>query len=161
MSISRSTKAGLSGIVVASAALLAMLSIDEGTRYKPYRDGGGVWTVCQGHTANVDPSRTYTKEECRNFLEDDTLRHGAAVLACVTRPMTQNQYDAFTRFTFNVGPRAFCKSTMARKFNAGDTAGACAELLRWVYVKGDKEPNRGLLNRRKREYSQCMGHSHA
>lgn len=156
MSISRSTKAG---IAVMSAALLALLTMDEGTRYKPYRDSGGVLTVCQGHTGNIDPSRTYTKEECKKFLEEDTLRHGAAVLSCVKRPLTQNQYDAFTRFTFNVGPRAFCNSTLAKKFNAGDVAGACAELLRWVYVKG--ELDRGLVNRRKREYSQCMGRTHA
>lgn len=49
---------------------------------------------------------------------------------CVTVPLTQNEYSAYVPFSYNVGSRAFCPSTLVRKLNAGDYAGACAELPR-------------------------------
>ena len=40
------------------------------------------------------------------------------------------------RLPYNVGSRAFCQSTLVRKLNAEDYAGACAELLRWRFFQG-------------------------
>lgn len=155
MSISRSEKVGLSSVAIASVGLLALLTADEGTRYTPYRDIGGVWTVCQGHTGpDVIPGTTYTKKDCDELLVKNATKYGMAVLRCTTVPLNQNQYDAFTRFTFNVGERAFCKSTLLKKLNASDYDGACRELLRWVYVGGKRVP--GLVNRRRSEYELCI-----
>lgn len=149
------TRNKATGLVIAGVTLLALLSHDEGTRYKPYKDIGGVWTVCQGHTGpDVIPGKTYTKEDCDALLAKDASEHGKAVLRCAKVPLNQNQYEAFTRFTFNVGERAFCKSTLVKKLNAGDYSGACRELKRWVYVNG-KRVN-GLVNRRESEYQQCI-----
>ena len=149
------TRTQTTGVVVAGVMLLALLTHDEGTRYKPYKDIGGVWTVCQGHTGpEVIPGKTYTKADCDALLVKNAERHGQAVLRCTKVPLNQNQYEAFTRFTFNVGERAFCKSTLVKKLNAGDYSGACRELKRWVYVNG-KRVN-GLVNRRESEYQQCI-----
>ena len=65
-----------------------------------------------------------------------------------------NEYDALTSFAFNVGTTAFCSSTLVKKLNAADYEGACGELRRWVYVKGKK--SQGLVNRREKEYRQCI-----
>lgn len=143
------------GLIIAGITLLALLTTDEGTRYKPYRDVGGVLTVCQGHTGpDVIEGKVYTKADCDRLLVRNTERHGNAVLRCTNVPLNQNQYEAFTRFTFNVGTSAFCNSSLVKKLNQGDYEGACRELKRWVYVKGKRVP--GLVNRRESEYRQCI-----
>lgn len=157
-----------SGVVIAGVALLALLTIDEGTRYKPYRDIAGVLTVCQGHTGpDIDPNKTYTKADCDALLIKDTEKHGKAVLRCTKVPLNQNQYDAFTRFTFNLGEWRFCNSSVVKKLNAGDYNGACRAMLLYRGVcrkkdnKGGCVPGYfkvipGLLNRRQSEYRQCI-----
>lgn len=144
------------GLVLASASLLAILEVDEGFRATPYRDTGGVWTVCQGITGKeVVLGKTYSKSECRELFEKHIVIAGKGVIACTKVPLKQHQYDAFVRFTYNVGVSAFCNSTLARKLNAGDYAGACNQLNRWVYVRGEKV--KGLVNRRRSEYQMCAG----
>jgi len=65
----------------------------------------------------------------------------------VTNPhITQHEFDAMVDFTFNVGCRAFSHSTLLKKVNAGDTAGAANEFMKWVYV--GKTPVKGLSKRR-------------
>lgn len=150
---------GGTAIIIAGSALLAELRNDEGTRYLPYRDIAGVLTVCQGHTGpDIVPNKRYTKAECDDLLVKNTERHGRAVLRCTRVPLNQNQYDAFTRFTFNVGPNAFCGSTLVKKLNRGDYAGACRELLRWdkARVNGKLRSVYGLTLRRRSEYQQCI-----
>ena len=83
------------------------------------------------------------------------LQLTGAALDCIKRPMTDGQKAAFLSFAFNVGNRAFCDSTLARKANAGDMAGACAELSRWTYAGGKQLP--GLVRRRATERAVCEG----
>lgn len=147
------------GVVVAGVMLLALLTRDEGIRYPTYRDIAGVLTVCHEHTGpDVIEGKTYSQKECDAFLKKDTIKHGKAVLRCAKVPLNQNQYEAFTRFAFNVGPGAFCGSTLVKKLNAGDYDGACRELLRWdkARVNGVLRPVKGLTARRQSEYQQCI-----
>lgn len=66
------------------------------------------------------------------------------VLACfnhperdrATVPLTQNQFDALVSFSFNVGVGAFSKSTLLKRLNQKDYAGAKQEFRRWVYAGG-------------------------
>jgi lysozyme len=67
----------------------------------------------------------------------------------VTVPLTQNQFDALVDFTFNVGQGNLASSTLLRELNAGNTAGAAAQFLVWVYAKGVELP--GLVTRRQAE----------
>ena len=55
-------------------------------------------------------------------------------------------YTAINSWAFNVGTGAACRSTLIAKLKAGDLAGACGELSRWVRVKG--QVIKGLVNRR-------------
>ena len=79
-------------------------------------------------------------------------------------PLAQHEYDALVSFSYNVGSHAFCRSTLVRKLNAEDYAGACAELLRWRFFRGNDcaLPTNarlcgGLATRREAEYRQCIG----
>ena len=66
----------------------------------------------------------------------DVQQFEGALKQCVTVPLAQHEYDALVSFSYNVGSRAFCQSTLVRKLNAEDYAGACAELLRWRFFQG-------------------------
>jgi len=69
--------------------------------------------------------------------------------------MTSYQWAAFTSLAFNVGVPTFCRSSVARKANAGDMAGACKAIGLYVYAGG--KVVRGLQNRRKAEIALCEG----
>ena len=128
----------------AAALAAAVVMQHEGLRLHTYRDPVGVLTACWGHTGvDVQPGQTYTRAQCRALLEADLARHAEA-LACIRQPLTDGQKAAFVSFAYNVGPRAFCESTLP---------GACAELSRWVYAKGQRLP--GLVARRAAERAMC------
>lgn len=130
-----------------SAAGVALVASFEGKENKPYQDIVGVWTVCYGSTgAHVRAGGTRTDQECITLLDGDLDRFEAAVNRCITTDLNQNEFDALTSFAFNVGERNFCNSTLARKVNANDDAGAIAEFPKWSYAKGKWV--RGLYNRR-------------
>mgnify|MGYP006355188015 FL=1 len=141
--------------VGALAAVTAVVVTYEGTVFKTYKDPVGILTACVGHTG---PERRmgqeFTRQQCDAMLYADLLKHAKA-LDCVTRPLQQHESAAFLSFAFNVGVSNFCKSTLARKANAGDMTGACAELSKWTLSKGRELP--GLVARRAAERRLCEG----
>lgn len=111
---------GAAGALAVSAAGLGFIGGWEGKENEPYRDIAGVWTVCYGSTgAHVISGGTRTDEECLSLLDEDVNRFEAAVNRCTPVPKTQNQFDALVSLSFNIGEQAYCRSTLARKFNAG------------------------------------------
>ncbi|AOY96837.1 hypothetical protein BKK79_36080 [Cupriavidus sp. USMAA2-4] len=148
---------GLVAIVgaVAAAALLVVVPKNEGTVLTTYRDMGGVLTYCTGATEDAQWGKTYTPDQCRAQLDKDLELHAEGVMACVRAPLTDGQKVAFVDTAYNIGVSAFCGSSMARKANAGDMAGACAALSLWVNVNG--KPVRGLVNRRALAREYCEG----
>ena len=139
----------------AAAAALAVSAVAfyEGTVQRTYRDPIGIITACTGHTGpELEMGQTFTREQCDDMLAKDLLQHAAA-LDCIRTPMADGQKAAFLSFAFNVGNGAFCGSTLARKANAGDMRGACAELSRWTLAGGRELP--GLVKRRVAERALC------
>ena len=116
---------------------------------------GDVPTIGFGSTEGVEMGDTITVPKALERLMRDVGVAESAIGRCVKVPLSQEENDAFTSFAYNVGADAFCSSTLVKKLNAGDYAGACAELKRWVYVDGRKV--QGLVNRREAEYRLCMG----
>lgn len=139
-----------------SAIGLGAIGVREGSVLKAYKDEGGVWTIGKGHTEGVKPGDTITKAQETALLEKDVSKHEAGVKKYITANLTQYEYDAIVSWTYNVGVGNLARSTLRRKFNAGDHAGGCKEMLKWVYIKG--RWSRGLYNRRQQEYRQCMGY---
>ena len=116
---------------------------------------GDVPTIGFGSTEGVRMGDTITVPKALERLMRDVGVAESAIGRCVKVPLSQGEYNAFTAFAFNVGAEAFCSSTLVKKLNAGDYAGACQELRRWVYVDGRRV--QGLVNRREAEYRLCMG----
>ena len=69
--------------------------------------------------------------------------------------MYPHEFSALVSLTYNIGEHAFCRSTVARRFNAQDYAGGCEAILMWDKVGG--RTVRGLTVRRQAEYRECMG----
>jgi len=137
----------------ATALAVPLVMLYEGTVLQSYRDPIGIITACVGHTGpELRMGQRYTRQQCEDMLYGDLLKHAQA-LDCIKQPMTDGQKAAFLSFAFNVGNRAFCDSTLARKANAGDMAGACAELSRWTRAGGRELP--GLVKRRAAERELC------
>lgn len=138
-----------------TTALLTGAMALEGTKIEPYKDLGGIPTVCTGHTGpDVKMGVKWTPNACKEVLKKDLIKHGDGILQCINVPLNQNQYNAFTLFAFNVGVGGFCRSTLAKKLNQGQYTEACNGMYQWVYVNGQR--SQGLYNRRKVEVSMCL-----
>jgi lysozyme len=141
----------LAGALSLSAAGGGAILMNEGSVDHVYLDPVGIPTACAGSTEGLtraDVGRYMPPEVCAQRIKRDTSTAERAVKACVTQPVTQEQYDAFVDTAFNIGRANFCGSTLVRKHNAGDCRGATQEFGRWVYAKGKKLP--GLITRRER-----------
>jgi len=129
---------------------LALTQQFEGLRLTAYQDQVGVWTIGYGHTGkDVLPNLTITQEQANNLLMQDVASAVAAVNRLVTVEFHQNGFDALVDFAFNLGNNALAGSTLLRKLNAGDPAGACAEFPKWCKAGGKTVA--GLLRRRQAE----------
>lgn len=148
----------LAATLTASALVVGSIAGYEGYRTHAYQDVVGVWTIGYGITGGVkrgdqtDPVRAV---QALTRTIDEKAREAAKCIADV--PLHQYEFDAYVSFAYNVGTPAFCGSTLVRKLKATppDYAGACREVLRWVYA-GDQQPA-GLARRRAEEYRRCMG----
>lgn len=149
------------GSLVLAASTLVGLALSEG-----YSDQaiipipGDRPTKGFGATFNADGSpvrmgQTTTPPRALVDLLRDAGKYEQAVKRCAPVPMHPYEFSAYVQFTYNVGEGAFCRSTMARKLNALDYVGACAELSNWVYAQGKAVP--GLVNRRNHERAECEG----
>ncbi|MEY1278489.1 lysozyme [Providencia sp. PROV130] len=135
---------------------VAMISLFEGVEHKPYKDVVGITTVCYGHTgSDIVYGKTYTEAECLALLEKDLSKVRKGVDPLIKVDIDDNTRAAIYSFTYNVGTGAFARSTMLKKLNAGDIAGACNELKRWTYAGGKEW--KGLITRREIEKAVCLG----
>lgn len=151
-----SARGRLAAIIGGGAAVIAIGIVArwEGTIPKTYRDPVGILTACTGHTGpELRMGQTFTAAECDEMLANDLVSQARGVQDCISEPMSDNEIAAYTSFAFNVGTDAFCRSTLARKLNAGDHAGACAELSRWTMARG--QVLSGLVKRRAAERQLC------
>lgn len=129
---------------------LALTQKFEGLRLTAYQDQVGIWTIGYGHTGkDVHPKLTITQEQANNLLMQDVASAVAAVNRLVTVVFNQNGFDALVDFAFNLGNNALSGSTLLRKLNAGDFAGAADEFPKWCHAGGKLVP--GLLRRRQAE----------
>lgn len=158
-----------------SAVVLAKAS--EGLRLVAYPDpgsGGAPWTIGYGSTTGVSRGDTITLDQAEARLDRDLANAAAIVNAALKVPVTQGQFDACTDFVFNVGPGRKSNaakgdpgkdgfvvlkngqpSTLLRKINDSDFAGAAEEFGKWTKASGKTLP--GLVTRRTKERSLFEG----
>lgn len=108
--------------------------------------GGEPWTIGWGHTGRIKPGDTVTAAEADDILENDLHSAEHCIEDNVRVPLNANEHAALVSFVFNCGCTAFRDSTLLKKLNGHDYAGAALEFRRW-----DKSNNKvmaGLTRRR-------------
>lgn len=150
-------------LIAAGAATLAVsfqfITEEEGRSLTPYRDVGGVLTICDGQTKGVTVDMVATEKECNEMTVREIQHTISVVDALVSVPMTPARKSAIVSFVYNVGSSSFERSTLRKKLNAKDPT-ACAELLKWRYAGGKDCSIRanncyGVFLRRQREHYLC------
>lgn len=138
-----------------SASALVGIAGWEGYSGNAYQDIVNVWTIGFGTTKGVKSTDKIDPVKALQRKLDDVKQFEGALKQCITVPLHQHEYDAYLSLAYNIGPTAFCNSTLVRRLNSQQYDLACREILRWDKAGG--KAVRGLTLRREAEYRQCMG----
>lgn len=152
---SRKGRASLVAIVGAGAAalLVPLVAGWEGKSNDPYLDLVGIPTVCYGET-RVE-MRRYSDAECDQMLAEGLADFAGPVLERNPELAGREpQLAAAVSLSYNIGISAYRRSTVARRFSAGDWRGACEAFLMWNKAGG--RVVRGLDRRRRAERELCL-----
>lgn len=136
-------------------ASLDLIKSFEGLSLKVYKDSIGIPTIGYGTTfyedgkkvTMNDPEITETRAEQLLAIHLDTF--AASVEKLVQVPLTDNQFGALCSFVYNLGAGSLSQSTLLKKLNAKDYAGAALEFEKWNKAGGQVLP--GLTRRRQAE----------
>lgn len=135
----------------------SLISRWEGFKPDLYEDSTGVRTVGFGFTEalpfweEIEEAVPLTKEEADRFL----VRALEEVYVPAVRRFTDGKLDAphkvaaLASWTYNIGPGAASRSTLAQRIREGREEEAERELLKWVHAGG--EVMDGLVARREAE----------
>lgn len=127
----------------------------EGVRLAPYKDPVGIPTIGVGATFYQDgrkvalTDKPMTEAEVTDLLKFHLDKFEKDVSRLVKAPLNSNQFSALVSFAFNCGAGNLQSSTLLKKLNMLDYAGAATEFLKWDKSKGQVLP--GLTRRRKAE----------
>lgn len=132
----------------------------ELSAYPDPATGGDPWTIGYGHTSRAGPPKVFrglrfTKTEADHVLRQDLAKYEAAIEKLVKVPLTQNQFDALSSFTFNCGPDALAKSTLLKRVNEKRFDAVPAEFMKWTKAAGKEM--KGLVRRRRAEAALWRG----
>jgi lysozyme len=131
-----------------------MIAEFEGCRLHAYHDSVGVPTIGYGHTKGVHMGDTWTQAQADEALREEVSEFMDGVLRYVHTDVNEHQLAALTSFAYNLGLGALKRSTLLRKLNSGDYAGAEHEFHKWTHAGG--RVLRGLVRRRDEEAREFM-----
>lgn len=128
----------------------------EGIRLNAYRDVVGIPTICYGETRGIRMGMKATKPECDEMLLKglDQFADGVEKCTISAKYMPEKRYVAHTSLAYNIGVGAYCKSSISRLENAGQTRASCDAFLKWNKAGGIVFP--GLTRRRQAERAMCL-----
>lgn len=139
---------------------VALVKHFEGYRENAYRCPAGVWTCGIGATGpDIGPNTRMTMKQAEDRLAADLADAAKHVDKLITVPLTENQRGALASFVFNLGQGSLEFSTLRKKLNYGDYAGAAGEFGKWVKatVDGKLVELPGLVRRRAAEAALFQG----
>lgn len=135
----------------------------------------GIWTIGWGHAIVDDGVQLkgaggkararalfpggITRDQAEALLRGDLVPRAAQVARAVKVPVNDGQFGALLALLFNIGGANLAASTLLRKLNAGDFAGAADQFLAWdkARVNGVLQALPGLTRRRRAERAMFLG----
>lgn len=156
MPVRRTTIGTTAAIAAAIAIATPYIQKFEGLKHTTYPDVGGILTICNGHTGpDVRVNTYYTSDQCYAITQKDETTVATAALKVTPGLKDKPEILASAiSFSYNVGPGAYSRSSVARDFNKGDYKAGCADMLKYTYADG--KYSKGLANRRQQEYIMCV-----
>lgn len=136
---------------------LDLIKKHEGCVLHAYLCPAGILTIGYGHTGpDVTPNLKITQTRADFLLSEDVNKHGNGVMKALgpaAKTILQEEFDAFVSLAFNIGVAAFAKSTVCKRYKAGDKAACANAFAMWnkARVKGVLQPVAGLTKRRAEE----------
>ena len=140
-----------------------------------YLDPVGIWTIGWGHAItyqgvflrgpqNKGIARALypggiTLEQAEMLLRGELVNFARDVLRLAKVPLDDGQFAALVSFAFNCGSGNLGNSTLLRKLNRGDYAGAAEQFLAWNKARrnGVLVELPGLTRRRRAERALFLG----
>lgn len=144
-------------------------------RIDAYLCPADVWTIGWGHAlmdggrqlkgaANKLRARALypggiTREQAEALLRGDLIPRSASMCSLLKVSAGEAQFGALMALVFNIGAANLAASTLLRRLNAGDVAGAADQFLAWdkARVKGVLQALPGLTRRRRAERAMFLG----
>lgn len=121
----------------------------EGFEDTAYLCPANVWTIGYGRTRNVKEGDKITEVQAERDLLEELEEFKHQVLDSVKVELKQNELDALTSWTYNLGVGNLKSSTLLKKLNAGNKDEVPAEIVRWNKANG--KVLAGLTKRREAE----------
>ena len=113
-----------------------MVKYFEGFKAVAYLCPANVWTIGYGRTKNVKDGDITSMPQATRDLEEELVEFGNQVQRVVDVELSQNEFDALTSWTYNLGVGNLQSSTLLKKLNAGDKDSVPSEMLRWNKAAG-------------------------
>ena len=126
----------LATLTLSAAAFVGILTREGYTDNAVIPVPGDVPTIGFGTTEGVKMGDKTTPVAAAQRALVDASHYEGAMKQCVKAPLNQKEYDVYVDFSYNIGSHAFCNSTLVKKLNAGDYAGACEQILVWKKFQG-------------------------
>lgn len=172
------------GKAILSAAVLAVIaagakapeiahqfmSEKEAQRLTSYKDGAGIWTICEGLTVyNGQPvtrGMRLTREQCdaadRAFEAKDLREAQDMIDPAVWPLLSETTKAALMDLVHNLGPTKARETSAVRELNAGRLNEGCAAITLWIR-DGGRDCRKAGSNcqgqpiRRMQEDALCLG----
>ncbi len=137
---------------------LSAITDFEGSYNLLYNDPVGNATIGVGHLVHLGPingsepaefQHGLTPEQSRDLLRQDIQKVETAIENLVNVPLTQDEFNALTGLTFNIGDGNLKESTLLKLLNAGQYDAVREQFLKWNKANGHVLP--GLTRRRQAE----------
>ena len=138
-------------------ATVNLVKQHEGFRSYAYIDSNGLPVIGYGQSTidsrAVTMGQYITQAEADAALIVELERIQRLVLDTVRVDLNAHQLGALTSLVYNAGPRVITQSTLSKKLNSGDYAGAALEFPRWnkAHQGGQLVVFPGLTTRRLNE----------
>ena len=132
-----------------SQECIDLVKFFEGFEPKAYLCPANVWTIGYGRTKNVREGDVINEKQAERDLFEELDEFAEQVLNTVKVDLEQNELDALTSWTYNLGVGNLQSSTLLKKLNSGDKNSVPSEMIRWNKAAG--KVLAGLTRRREAE----------
>lgn len=132
-----------------SQECIDLIKFFEGFESKAYLCPASVWTIGYGRTKNVQEGDMVNELQAERDLLEELEEFAKQVQNTVKIDLKQNEFDALTSWTYNLGVGNLQSSTLLKKLNSGDKNSVPSEMVRWNKAAG--KVLAGLTRRREAE----------